>query len=232
MGLGMEPLDFGPLFADPRNHAFADARGGFFFHGLAGGRYELHTVFGPAVRGRAALDLAANVIRRMFVETDCLEIVTRVPGNLRHAGLMARKAGFRERWTMAKGWPGPDGERVSLRLFGLILDDWAQQDPALLAEGEAFHGLLRQAADAAGDTGPLHPHEDDVHERIAGMASLMARAGNHPKALWAYNRWAFLAGYRPLQLIAEDPATYDTGNAHVAVRGGELEIVNWSPQLS
>jgi hypothetical protein len=228
LGRGTEPLDFASWFADPANIAFADERGGFFLHNLGFGRYELHTAFSHAARGAEALRLCGDVIRRMFVETDCLELVTRVPGNLRHADLMARKAGFRERWTMAEAWPGPAGEQVSLTVFGIGLEDWVLRDSSLVTEGEAFHAMLRSAADRAGHHAPLHEHDDVLHERYAGVACLMAKAGNHGKAIRTYTSWAVLAGYRPLQLITEHPAIYDTGNALVQVHGGNMEILRWS----
>lgn len=231
MGAGSEPIDLTRALADPANVALADHRGGFLFVRLESGSYELHTLLSREARGATALALAAAAFRFMFTETDCVELKTRTPGNLRQADLMARRAGFRELWTMAQGWPGPDGERVSLRLFGLTLDDWMMRDAALVAEGEAFHALLRTAAARAGSNEPLHPHDDEVHERAAGMASLMAKAGNHHKAVWAYSRWASMAGYRPIRLVSEAPAIYDTGNALVQARAGSLEILKWlSPQ--
>ena len=166
----------------------------------------------------------------MFAETDAAEVKTRVPGNLRHADLMARRVGFRELWTLGSGWPGPGGEPVSLRAFAMTLEEWMMRDGTLVAEGEAFHALLREAANRVGDVAPLHPHDDEVHERAAGMACLMAKAGNHHKAVWAYRRWAELAGYRPVNLINEAPAVYDTGNALLQAHKGQLEVLRWSPQ--
>ncbi len=228
LGRGSDPLSFAAALSNPDNFALGDSRGGFIFEKHGPGRYELHTLFSNRTRGAKALDLAAQAFRFMFIETDCAELVTRVPANLRHADVMARLAGFRAVWTMRESWPGPDGP-VALRLFTLTLDEWMQRDRALVAEGEAFHRVLASKAREAGWVEPLHPTDDEVHERAAGMAALMAKAGNHRKAIWAYGRWALLAGYRPIQLISESPAVYDTGNALVAVRNGHLEVIQWLP---
>lgn len=230
LGQGVGVLDFGPALEDPAQFlAFADERGGFLVQAMDAARYELHTLLNPEARGACALALCRHVLRYLFTATSCSEVVTRVPGNLPAADFMARRVGFRRLWSMDKAWPGPDGELVSLSAFGLSLDDWMAADPELVAEGEAFHDMLRAAAAAAGDPSPaLHPHEDETHERAAGMACLMAKAGNHHKAAWAYGRWAQLAGYGPLNLISEQPALYETGGTVIAASGGALEVLKWS----
>lgn len=230
LGCGDAPLDFGPALASGQVLAFADERGGFLCEDQGAGRFELHTLLAPQARGAEALRLCAGVLRRLFVATNCIEVVTRVPANLRAADLMARRAGFREVWTMGGVWPGAEGPEA-LRLFAMTLDEWMMRDPTLKAEGDAFHDLLTDAARAAGDDSPaLHPHEDEVHDRAAGMAALMANAGNHIKAVWSYGRWARLAGYGPLNLISERPAIYETGGTTIRAHNGALEVLEWSPR--
>jgi hypothetical protein len=123
LGFGTAPLSLGAVLSDLNNHAFGDADGGFIFEALGGGRYELHTLLSPAVRGCAALSRAAEAIGRIFAETDAVEIVTRTPGNLRHAGLMARRVGFAPLRTVADAWPGPKGP-TSLTFYTLERDAW------------------------------------------------------------------------------------------------------------
>jgi hypothetical protein len=227
LGMGEGVLDFTEVVSNPLNMTFADQRGGFICQALGGGRYELHTVLAPISRGATALRLCADVLRTLFVETNCIEVVTRVPGNLRAADFMARRIGFREVWTMQGAWPGPDGP-TSLRLFCMTLDEWMMKAPGLKEEGDAFHDLLRQASGS--EATELHPHEDETHDRAAGMACLMAKAGNHSKALWSYGRWAQLAGYGQLQMISENPPIYETGGTLIQVRQGALEVLKWSPR--
>lgn len=229
MAGGAHVIDLGPFLADPDNLAFADERGGFWLQRLDAARYELHTLFAPDQRGSAVLRHAADVIRAVFVQTSCLEIVTRVPGNLKGADFMARRAGFREVWTLPEAWEGPDG-RVSLRMFSLTLDEWMQRDPSLIAEGEKFHALLDEASAAAGQPPTVHPRDNGEHERAVGMACLMAKAGNHDKAVWSYGRWAHLACFRPLQALTLNPPVYHAGNAIVQFVGGSMEILSCLPQ--
>lgn len=128
LGFGTAPLALGALLADPSNLAFGDADGGFIFEALGEGRYELHTLLSGATRGRAALDLAAQAIARVFTETSAAEIVTRTPGNLRHAALMARWAGFAPVRTLDDAWPGPDGP-TSLTFYSLSRAAWTAREP-------------------------------------------------------------------------------------------------------
>jgi hypothetical protein len=226
LGNGAKPLDFTAALKNLANFGFIGPNGGFIVIHLEPGRYELHTLFDPGCRGSLALKCAAEVFRFLFVETDCTELVTRVPANLKHADFMARRAGFRPLFHLDHGWIDAAGQAIGLQAFSLTLDEWRTQDPTLVAEGEAFHELLRQA----GDGEPLHPHEDADHERAAGMASLMARAGNHKKAVQSYGRWAVLSNYRPIQLLSLSPAVYDVGNALVMARNGSLEVLKWLRQ--
>lgn len=227
MGRGTTEIDVGPALADLNNYALADEHGGFLMQRLEHGRYELHTLLDDQARGAAVLERVAVAIRYMFAETDCVELVTRVPGNLKAADLMARRAGFREVWNMDGAWPGPDGP-TSLRLFAITLDEWMVRDDELGHEGDDFHALLKAAGLAAGDDRPLHPNEDRVHDNAAGMACLMLKAGNVRKALWAYGRWAIVAGYRPVDVVTENPLVLNVGNALVQVRAGSIEVVRWT----
>lgn len=123
LGFGTAPLALGALLANPGNLAFGDTNGGFIFEAVGEGRYELHTLLSSAVRGRAALTLAAQAIGRVFVEAGATEIVTRTPGNLRHAALMARRVGLAPVRTVDAAWPGPDGP-VSLTFYSLSRAAW------------------------------------------------------------------------------------------------------------
>jgi hypothetical protein len=127
LGFGTAPISLGAVLGDMNNHAFGDTNGGFIFEALGGGRYELHTLLSPAVRGRAALTLAGEAIRRMFVEIEATEIVTRTPGNLKHAAFMARLAGFLPVRRLEAAWPGPDGP-TSLTFYSLSRSVWAARE--------------------------------------------------------------------------------------------------------
>ena len=125
LGHGVAPLSLQAVVGDPRNVALADGEnGGFVFENLGDGRFELHTLLDAAVRGAAALDLAARAMAWGFANTDATAIVTRTPGNLRHAALMARRAGFAPLHTARGAWPGPDGP-TDLTFYAMSRRDWA-----------------------------------------------------------------------------------------------------------
>ena len=156
----------------------------------------------------------------MFIETDCLEIVTKVPQSNPAADFMARKCGFRPIFERDRAWQ--DGSAI--RYFLLAFDDWRAQDNTLDSEGHAFHDIIEAAKRAKGSELPIHP-DDDAHDRAAGAAVLMAKAGNPRKAVWAYNRWATLAGYQTVELLSEAPPVIDIQDAVLGLKDGQLEVL-------
>lgn len=213
-------LDLTEALQGPDVIPLATVGGGFLFVNLTPGRYELHTMFLPEARGSAVLRAFREAARHMFTRTDCGEIVTKVAGSNPAARLMAVRAGFRLLFTREAAWP--DG--TDLNHFTISLDEWLNLDPTLKGEGEAFHDLLETAKTQAGSTAPTHP-DDAAHDRAAGAASLMARAGQPSKAVWFYNRWAAFAGYQTIELKSEDPPVIDVRDAIVGVREGHLEVL-------
>lgn len=217
-GLGV--LDLGPSLADPRNVALENDHGGFLFVNLGAGRYDLHTLFLPEGRGRPLLEAASVAARHMFTSTDCVELVTRCPEPNRAADLMVRRCGFRPIFERPGAWE--DGSAI--RYFWLAFEDWRAIDPLIAAEGRAFHHLIERAKHVAGSRSPTHP-DDPAHDRAAGAASLMAKAGQPRKAVLTYNRWAELAGYAPIVLLSEAPPIIDIQDAVLGLSDGELEVL-------
>lgn len=217
---GEGPLDLQPLLSDPRTIALVNEHGGFVFHAHDNTRYEMHTLFLPSCRGKAALWCAAWAFRHLFTTTDCAEIVTKAPASNPAADFMARRAGFRPLFRREAAWP--DGSAITY--FTLTLDEWRGMDATLPDEGHAFHELIETAKRSTGSALPIHP-DDDAHDRAAGLSALMARGGQPQKAVWAYNRWAALAGYAPVRLLSLDPPIIDIQDAVLGLRAGELEVL-------
>jgi hypothetical protein len=218
------PLDFSDFLANLDNVALATDHACFLFKRDEPGRYELHTGIVPEGRGAAVIPAASAAFRWMFVHTDCVELVTQIAGSNRPADLMARRAGFKPIFTRKGG--AEDGS--DLTGFVLSLAFWPSLDPTLAEEGHALHVALEAAKEAAGSTAPVHP-DDDAHDRAVGLSCLMAKAGNTAKAVWAYNRWARLAGYRQAQILPPPPPVLDIGDAHIRFTP-ELEILRCPPQ--
>jgi hypothetical protein len=217
---GEGALDLTGTVGNDANVALINRHGGFVFICHDATRYELHTLFRPEGRGAGVLPAAEEAFRWLFVNTDCAEIMTKVPAGNRAADLMARRAGFTPIFTREAAWA--DGSAVTY--FAMTFDAWRARDGALAAAGHDFHTLIETAKAAAGSALPTHP-DDEVHDRAAGAAVLMALAGNAEKAVWLYNRWARFAGYQTIDLVSALPVVIDVRDALVTVQGEKLEVL-------
>lgn len=212
-------LDLSPLVEDPRCICLeVPGAGGWILQPVLPGVYELHTLFLPEARGRSYFEQAREAIRRVFSETDCLEIVTKCPDDNGGARLAAQLIGFRERFRREDAWA--PGVGISYRTFSL--DDWFVRDTECKKAGEAFHDALEGAKIAAGSTLPIHP-EDVAHDQAVGAACLMIGAGQVAKGVAFYNRWAILAGYATITQISD--TLIDVRDAIIEVRGGKMEVL-------
>jgi hypothetical protein len=218
-----ERIDLTRICADPANHAFVTDHGGFILHRQEPGLYEVHTLFLPSGRGAHAKAAAKEMLQRMFVETDCVEIQTKLPANNPAAAGLARMCDFEDRFTRKAVWPTSSG-RCDVTFAALPIQRWALRSDAALAAGREFHDMLETAKEAHGSAREVHP-DDDAHDHAAGAAALMARAGQGPKAAAFYNRWARLAGYQPIVLISERPVVVDVVDAVLCWRGDTVEVL-------
>lgn len=213
------PLDMSGLVENAANYALVTDHGGFLVVALDPGRYEVHSQFLPKGRGRHAYEAMRAGLRFMFTETDCVELVTRVPDNNAPAKSLAASAGFLEAFRRDRAW----GD-VGISYQSLTLDRWAGNAADLEIEGEHFHAALDDARAKLGGTTTSHP-EDAAHDRAVGAAFLMFRAGQTAKGSWFYNRWAALAGYAPAVLLSHTPVVLDINDAVLTLSGGEMEVM-------
>lgn len=213
-------IDLTAKLANASNVALHDHVGGFLFEKIDGGLYELHTMFLPEGRGRHVLEAAQFAARYMFAQTDALELITKLPVTNRRADFMVRRCGFRKLYERKGAWA--DGSDV--RFFGLDLDSWRQQDGRARSAGRAFHRLLEEAKDAVASVLHAHP-QDDTHDQVVGASVLMIQAGQVRKGVWAYNRWAAVAGYQQITLASEAPVVVDVGDAVVGLENGKMEVL-------
>ena len=208
---GQGRFDFDSIW--PHCIAIQFPRGGFLFHRLGTGYYEVHTLFLPKTHD---VDLMARqALHYMFTATDAMEIVTRVPADLPHALALAKRGGFTERFRRFAAWPR-DGFDVDVAYLGLTVDEWARENPDLRELGEQFH--LRHDH-------KNHP-EDPIHDVFVGLGLACWQANQPDKGLWLYNRWAMFAGYEPL--VMTDGAVCFDGVA-LTVRDGEFHIREIDP---
>lgn len=215
-------LDLSPLVADVRNFAYLEQHGAIVCLALGSGVYDIHSMFRPAGRGLAALQVMRDVADALFSTTDCVEARTTVPEDNASAAVMARKVGFKPLFSTRVPWTG--GQRVPADVFGWSLLGWALSSPAALELGGCFHDLLEDAKLDAGSV--LEAHDDDeIHDRVVGAVGLMAMAGNGEKAIRFYNLWAQSAGYRPVELLQSRPIVVDLHDAIVQVDAHGMKVL-------
>lgn len=215
-------LDLSSTVADPWNVSVVTEHGGFIALWASPERYEIHSLFMAAGRGREAIRAMRAGLDYLFAATDATELVTKVPqGNAAALGL-ARLAGFTRQFTSRIPW---GAELVPVDFMSLSAQTWALRSRAALALGEWFHASMTDAMTQRASTLPPHSDADDAHDRMAGAAVLMCRAGNARKAESFYNAWARFVGYPLIRVLAEHPVVLDLEGLIVECRASSMEIL-------
>jgi hypothetical protein len=217
-GVGL--LDLSPAVRDIRNFCFLTEgkHGAYIYTRLADGLYAAHTLASPPARGRPMLTLMRESLRFLFMATDATEIVTTVPDSNSHASKWADLAGFTEAHRREACFD-LNGQIVGASFRRLTYADWVLSDPSNRKAGERFHTFL---AEHGVDVD--HP-DDPVHDAWAGATYEAVTEGNLLKGVDAYNRYAALAGYRPVLIASLQPTLLDLGNCAIQIASGRLEIV-------
>lgn len=219
---GEAAINVAEIIANPSNVALVNDFGGFILIQHTPGSYEVHSQFLPEGRGRRSRDAMRDGLDYMFTRTNCEQVITQVPDNNRAAAGLARLAGFRELFRREGAARGPTSYMC------LTIDEWAQGNPALEADGQWFHAAAESAVKSARPDLPDHP-DDPAHNRAVGAAVRMIRAGNAAKGVAFYNRWALFAGYSPIRLISQQPPLLNMSEHGlsfiVEVRDGNMEIL-------
>ncbi len=183
------PLDVTPYLGEP-NVALIVEGGCFFGVWHGSGRVECHTCFLPEARGRTALVEGRKAIDFMFKQTNCFELVTRVPANNPAADWYARKMGFRLRFERPACWT-KNGTAYPIRYYALEIDDWITQG----------HCVVEKTT-------------DPILDCYAGALGELLRYGKIEKAEFFYNRWAMLTGYPTVEFVAPAPIETQTPRVH------------------
>ena len=193
-------LDLSLRVAIVDNVCLIGEHGAFLCFRYYPGCYEVHTQVLPSGRGAWAQAFALAGAQYMFTNTDCTELVTRVPE--RHLGALrlAVFAGFRHcfktppecRWC---------GELMSCFIMSMTLSEWASRpQDSLTQRGREFHEWLN----ACVPNGTPHV-DDDEHNKIVGTCLSMIDGGEPVKAVLWYNRSAYAARHEPIKLLSIDP---------------------------
>lgn len=224
-GHAIDPLDVSSLTNDPANVLLVGEHGGLLFHQVAANLYEAHTSVLPAGRGAWAIMFAHAALHWMFSRTLAMEIFTRVPQGNKGALGLVRAIHGRFEFERQNGWI-MDFDPVPAGIYTRSVADWMRNAPGLAERGAWFHDRLEAEYARHGRQEP--PHDDDtVHDRYVGAATEMILGGQPDKGVLFYNRWALMAGYQPVQIIARSPLTIDIKDAFLIVRDDDF----WVPAV-
>ena len=196
--------------------------GGFVVYQTQPGTYGFHTAVVPEGRGRWAMRMFIDGLRWMFTRTDAVELMTHRPaGNL--AALTAlKRSGASHELTTRPLWP-INGILVKMDVYAFRIQEWAKSVPGMTAVGRDFHETLERKT--AG-TGKFNHEDDDLHDRYVGIAIEMIRNGQTSKGVGFYNRWAAMAGYKPIVIRSTNPLTIDIWDAIIEIWADDFEVVN------
>lgn len=203
---GEGELDLTRTIENADNFLIRTDGGGFIAVKMGSGYYETHTISRPGSFSEM-LELGRYSLAYMFIHTDCLEIFTRVPEGNAGAMVLAKRLGFKD-YYVQKDWS--DGK--SATVMQMTLDSWVFRSTDALIEGRLFHDSIAHV-------------DEDRHDRCAGAALLMAKAGNVVKGFATYDRLSKAHGYETANLISVQPPLIRMGNSVIGLNDGKVEVM-------
>lgn len=222
----MEAIDYTPVVKDMRNVVMVGQHGGFVFHRLLPGLYEVHSQVLKPGRGAWALSAVQESVRYLFTQTEAMELVTRVPeGNNPARSLTLAMGG------VAEGVLDSPKLTFSWTMYRLTIQDWMQRAPGLVEMGEWFHHRLHQEYETKGIKAPIHD-EDEFHNRYVGAAAYMVLGRQPLKGISFYNRWAAMALAPFAAVISTNPLVIDIRDVKLLVSNGDFEVLDPCPAQS
>jgi hypothetical protein len=142
LSVASDVLDVRPLAHDPRSVFLIGepAFGCFLCYRVMDGVYEVHAGVLPGGRGPWCLEFGLSSVRHMFVSTDAIEILTRIPQGHIGTVALAKRTGFRERWT--RPHIRFRGQDVPFGVWSILMQEWWPSDEA---EAESILRDMRKA---------------------------------------------------------------------------------------
>jgi len=193
--------DVAELVNDARNVLLTNEYGGFLYIQVAPQTYEVHTQFLEAGRGTKAYLAALESVRYMFIQTDCMRILSKARPENTGACQLAEKV------LRYKGFNGTYG------YYSLEYMEWVETDKVNKKRGVAFHVTVKEDA---------NHDDDDVHDYHVGGAILLCEANNALKAQQVYNYWAIASGYEMVIIDSLNPLIMNVGSMRLAF---PLEVI-------
>ena len=231
--LGFGAIDISPLLENPLNVLLMADGGGILFIFFEPGVYEVHTAFmkpdreAKSTQGPYIRNVCLAAYRWMFTHTDCLMLLTRIPGHNRAATIFAPLVGWVKEFERKEIWPTLDGNKVDLTFWSINYRDWVRKTPDLVDSGRWFHQRLAEEMARHGRTEPHHPDED-CHDLHVGACVEMIFGGQFEKGIALYNGWARFSGYGTLNIISRSPRLLDIGDALLQITEETFKVVKVS----
>lgn len=125
-----DPIDMRPIAQDPHTIILVGTppQGCFLFTQIVLGVYEAHGAVMPEGRGPWAQELAESCVRTIFIGTDAIEIMTRIPEGHTATLALVKGLGFQPRWSR------PEilfrGKKVPFTVWSLTMQQWFPSDEA------------------------------------------------------------------------------------------------------
>jgi hypothetical protein len=198
------PLALQSLLNDPRNVLLMheSGLGGVLAHWQEPGVYDMHIQFLPEVRGPVALTCVQEALAYMFLKTDAMELLTKVPERNASARGMCELIEGRLEFTA-----GTFGDQA-VEHWALRYPDWLWQSGVQQKEleeiGSEFHEILEEKLASAGIANVPHP-ASEAHDRVVGATYSMILAGQLDKAMALFVRFSRAAGFAQMVLLSRPP---------------------------
>lgn len=232
---GQESLDLTPVVKNLANIVLMTDEGGIVAHWQEPGLYEIHTQFTERYRGVSAVRTVREMLSWLFLRSEAVELLTKIPRNNERALGLVRAIGGKFEFGRENAHAALDGEIVGVDYYSLGINDWkysAWASPGLMASGAAFHQQLEERKRAMLWTGEAHG-EDPAHDINVGATVQMIFAGLPEKALHLYNRWARFAGYAEARMLSRSPLVIDIADSvlHVDIEKRDFEVLEIRPKV-
>lgn len=218
-----QPLDLTALIQSPSNLFLSHDWFYAIFIAVQPGIYEVHTQISPDHPPADVVASANALLHHIFTQTNCIEVMTRVPDINTQALKLVKATGFNFQFRVTRGWQNGD-EVEACDIHSIDLATWMARAPNLIEAGEEFHRQVDEACDVAGMARSEHP-DDANHNRFAGAAFEMIKGGQVGKGVLMYNRWAAMGGYRPIAPISLSPLVVHIGDMALRVHDDKLEVL-------
>ena len=222
-GYRTAPFDLTPITSDENNVCLVGKHGYVLFIRMQPGIYEFHTSVLPEGRGRWMIDGSQEAFYYMFTKTDAFELLTKCPDGNLASKVGAKAVGCLPVFRTRPNWP-IDGKLMCVDVYSIIIQNWIKNANGLVESGKWFHNNLEEQYKKLNKSLEIH-EEDGTHDRYVGLAAELLRSGHIVKAISLYNRWAFLAGYKQINVVSLKPLIIDISDCQLLIKKDGFKVL-------